>query len=64
MWLMARACFYDFLLPRLTLRVQLLNPQLLHLRAPLRTSPLIKEEKFVSSFGLSDLSKHGSRMCG
>jgi len=28
-WLMARACFYDFFLPRLTPRVQLINPQLL-----------------------------------
>jgi len=42
MWLMARARFYDFLLPRLTLRVQLLNPRLFQLRAPLRISPLIK----------------------
>jgi hypothetical protein len=41
-WLMARACFYDLFLPRLTPRVQLINLQLLQRRAPLRISPLIK----------------------
>ena len=40
---MARVCSNDFfLLPRLTLRAQLLNPQLLLARAPRRISSLNK----------------------
>jgi len=51
--LMVRACFYDFFLPRLTLRAQLINPQLLQIARSSSYQPSYQALCFAASLALS-----------